>query len=67
MKQIKRLFLEGESPALRLRIGREFENDVWLLDDMLGIKLKAKNDLFKLKLLLTKSLLIKINIVNLII
>ena len=50
---------------LTLRIACEFENDVWLLDDMLGI-LKKEVELQERSILVRKSLLIKINRVNMI-
>ena len=50
---------------LTLRIACEFENDVWLLDDMLGI-LKKEFERQERSILVRKSLLIKINRVNMI-
>ena len=50
---------------LTLRIACEIENDVWLLDDMLGI-LKKEVERQERSILVRKSLLIKINRVNMI-
>ena len=50
---------------LSLRIAREFENDVWLLGDMLGI-LKKEVERQERSILVRKSLLIKIKRVNMI-